>query len=741
MRAAQQYSGNKGHCLNVNAMADERIAGPEPEASGSSQLTAGCLFALCTRSPTEVCQLLSNLAVHNRVLWHIDLHLREDHRDDVGELSVVKVPGIKGEAQYKENDRSAQYLATAVLRHLFEVHRCIVAVEVNDVVARTNYLLRALSATSSLKRVTVLRFDDAGPISTLESWLVTVFNLTGKRVFLSRTDSTCIGASLNAVAILLQRADPGIKALDLAALDIPHPALRRRIISALHRNRTIEELAVSYQVFTCTSATPCTPEKPFARYLTRNNPTLRKLTIKARHLDTVTHSQLTGLIRALSRLSTLEELNLEVHFRTGEYERLAQVVADSTSLRSFSMRYAPCCQKWSLRTDVLLFDTYQAPRPWLWAIRISRSLREVTVDMSWCRSSQCADFIRGIAHRSDIDRVTLLNVSAYGGLAEICRELRGYAPHRKVVVDTLHVGQSAFRTLLNSPEVNSVALNTHPFWQAHDLAAALGALRTCNHVTSLCLRLDCFTEDLYGVIEFYVRDVSTLRDLELYLFAGCYDESNERCIEGVAAIAEAASANRNISKLALRTVALRAEHYRRLADRVLENEGLRELSVIVLSFSFSDIFLSRLLPGLRSNYNLVRLELGQTPGGSISVAMATAQNIVQRNRSIERRAIRFVMGDHDPYFARVVELAAERPGFARAVAAEAGVAEVAATIQQALRLVRLTDMNEYMKITGVVKRRVCCEASDGRKQLTDLPRDFLLRVRQHLKLADVLTDI
>ncbi|KAL1435064.1 hypothetical protein MTO96_001610 [Rhipicephalus appendiculatus] len=195
---------------------------------------------------------------------------------------------------------------------------------------------------------------------------------------------------------------------------------------------------------------------------------------------------------------------------------------------------------------------------------------------------------------------------------------------------------------------------------------------------------------------------------------------------------------------------LREWHYRRLADRVLQSVGLRELSVTVLGDSFCDVFLARLLPGLWYNYNIVRLQLEQS-GGTLCDAMATAQNIVRRNSSVERRGVSFVMGVQDlrdktpdPYCARVVDIAAERRlAFVEAVEREAMITkpEAEEKVKEALRIVRLADLHEFMKFTGVVRYKVQRDEADQRTHLSDLNYDCWLHVRQYLKETDILTDI
>ncbi|KAH6925444.1 hypothetical protein HPB50_005621 [Hyalomma asiaticum] len=116
--------------------------------------------------------------------------------------------------------------------------------------------------------------------------------------------------------------------------------------------------------------------------------------------------------------------------------------------------------------------------------------------------------------------------------------------------------------------------------------------------------------------------------------------------------------------------------------------------------------------------------------------------MVRRNGSIERRAVMFVMGDHDPYCGRVVELAAERPDFVEAVAREADVpvADAASMVATALTILRGANMDEFMILTGVVKDKVRFVTSDDSTNLSHLHFYCWMHIRQYLKATDVLTD-
>ncbi|KAL1475403.1 hypothetical protein MTO96_037319 [Rhipicephalus appendiculatus] len=196
-----------------------------------------------------------------------------------------------------------------------------------------------------------------------------------------------------------------------------------------------------------------------------------------------------------------------------------------------------------------------------------------------------------------------------------------------------------------------------------------------------------------------------------------------------------------MTKIAIEwNVRLTEDHARVLAHAVLGNRRLYELSLRAVDEAFSAAILGHLNPGLAQNYSLVRLRLPTCTQRSAQIA--AAQNVVRRNRSLVNRGTRFVMGEHDPYCARAVELVSRHPKLVKNVRREANLpsdGEALDKIAVALNLPCLTDIHEFMKMTGVVKERVVCEARpDGRMQLDKLYHDCWLHVRQYLKVSDVV---
>ncbi|KAL1470401.1 hypothetical protein MTO96_024336 [Rhipicephalus appendiculatus] len=98
------------------------------------------------------------------------------------------------------------------------------------------------------------------------------------------------------------------------------------------------------------------------------------------------------------------------------------------------------------------------------------------------------------------------------------------------------------------------------------------------------------------------------------------------------------------------------------------------------------------------------------------------------------------MGERSRYCACAFECVSDEPVLVAIVRRKVNAIEEADNmIRAAQKLVRLMNLHDYMKMTGVVERRVECEAcEDGRPQLHQLTYDCWLHIRRHLLIEDVL---
>ncbi|KAL1460443.1 hypothetical protein MTO96_043280 [Rhipicephalus appendiculatus] len=90
----------------------------------------------CKRSATRICDLMDHVTACNKGLWCLGFQIRDDTRDEFGEVSVVVIRRLCRELLGTILKSDSGRTALAVLLFLLVEHRCIVAVQMLDVVVR-----------------------------------------------------------------------------------------------------------------------------------------------------------------------------------------------------------------------------------------------------------------------------------------------------------------------------------------------------------------------------------------------------------------------------------------------------------------------------------------------------------------------------------------------------------------------------------------------------------------------------
>ncbi|KAL1483066.1 hypothetical protein MTO96_002136 [Rhipicephalus appendiculatus] len=120
----------------------------------------------------------------------------------------------------------------------------------------------------------------------------------------------------------------------------------------------------------------------------------------------------------------------------------------------------------------------------------------------------------------------------------------------------------------------------------------------------------------------------------------------------------------------------------------------------------------------------------------------TVADVISRNCSLVTRAAHFVvMGTRLKYCAEAVEQMHSNPGLVEKVRELACVDEdeAASRIKKSLR--SFSELDDFMRIVGVVKYGATCQSrDDGQTQLVDIGRDCWLYIRQYVKVGDILDE-
>lgn len=156
-----------------------------------------------------------------------------------------------------------------------------------------------------------------------------------------------------------------------------------------------------------------------------------------------------------------------------------------------------------------------------------------------------------------------------------------------------------------------------------------------------------------------------------------------------------------------------------------------------LNYEAEQMFLSQIFPDISRNYVLVGAYVAGVPDVGAG-EYQNLQSVMARNERLVARAAEFVAGRSSKHYAEALEIVSSSPALVNKLCALASVdqTEASGMINESAR--RLQDIDDFMRIVGVVKRRVICLMKEWRKlQLDDVDKYSWRCVRKYLRLADV----
>uniref|UniRef100_A0A131YNY1 Nlr family card domain protein n=1 Tax=Rhipicephalus appendiculatus TaxID=34631 RepID=A0A131YNY1_RHIAP len=174
-----------------------------------------------------------------------------------------------------------------------------------------------------------------------------------------------------------------------------------------------------------------------------------------------------------------------------------------------------------------------------------------------------------------------------------------------------------------------------------------------------------------------------------------------------------------------------------LADTLQNSRTLCDLSFYPDDYKSAVLLVRKLSPSFSANYTLLSMRLSKRR--ELGADWFTVADVVRRNFSLVTRAAHFVAGTRHKYCAAAAELVHFNPGLVTKVQELASVDEGEAVLRIKNSLKSFSELDEFMRMAGVVKESVACHRrDDGQTQLVDLGRDCWLCIRQYLKVGDIL---
>ncbi|KAH8037425.1 hypothetical protein HPB51_009980 [Rhipicephalus microplus] len=528
---------------------------------------------------------------------------------------------------------------------------------------------------------------------------------------------------------------------------------RESLLKALRLNRTVESVVI------CGMDAKRTPEdvaafkavksisllkRSFASYLV-NTDTLRKLRFISRPNFT-NENAIRSLVIALCQAKRLVEvkadLNLKMVGFAARVSLFAQVVAENTVLRRLRLPSVKCPCAHSSMNRALLDppdpDSADKMVPWLAAVRKNTTLRELEIDLGGFGEPECRDFFEAVADNSALHSVLVRRLPSRCPVDGICETIRKRKIANRVLIRNHHVSPVDVTALPECPEITGVIVSSRHFAAADvDLLSPLfKALSQCSHVTSLSVHCWDFSASLFESLITYLGATKTLEKIEIRITTVPLEITDEqhldierRLVEAIASIPRLVEVNctgvLQYYKLGAAFAGAASAKRRRLT-RVQMTRASRSSSV------FTNLYTPQELA--RPSRQIICKE----DCSFVSEADAVRE-ITARNRNDVYAAARYVLGKLPcDSGARVIEDVHDHPWLVQKVRrlAEVDVRQAKHKIERSLKRLRNDSIDEYMRLTGVVKKYVVSVEGDRPVgvQITDINEDCWRHIRSFLKV-------
>ncbi|KAH7943539.1 hypothetical protein HPB52_009195 [Rhipicephalus sanguineus] len=623
--------------------------------------------------------------------------------------------------------------AATVLGHLLTRHRCLVSVYITNHVFDSN---RELICDALRKSTNITKFElylqpqTTKPTPTFLAALPHLKQLRELNLVGTPFENTSLEGLPEFVA----------SARSLTTLTMPHFCVQGEdaamIIQALKRNATIKTLSVNACLL---SPVLSRCGVNLADYLSENQ-TLRTLSVTSCNRFSFTEVRL--FIEALFRSDTISELSL-IGFSLGakNIELITRLLCQNRSVKRFHLDKC-LWYDYEVKFDA---DDYMDSRvelgngtslisPWLTLLAKNKALIELTLDLSSFSPEECRSFFEALARSDSLKKVNVLDFR-HKDVAEICRALRDNGVGERLLFSKYYVLHDTAQALPECKEISCINVNNLMFYGFQPLYSTLRLLPTCKHVRSLCLvmREELFSGTWSSLIANYITNTTLLRELKLEFITGSWNDVNrpERTL------LEALSVNTSIQLLSIESLCFDETETQVLVDMLHSSRTVWDLTYKPEYHRWTTLFVEKLAQNVSTNYTLLSVNVFRYE--ELCSQLFAIADVVRRNNTLVRRAAHFVGGRRDRHCAAAVELVHFHPVLVTKVQELTSVDENEAVSLINGSLKSFTKLDDFMCVAGVVKDTVTCHRrDDGQKQLTDLNIYCWLRLRDYLKVGDVL---
>ncbi|XP_065283906.1 uncharacterized protein [Dermacentor albipictus] len=696
----------------------------------------------CTKGDGASCKLLEHHPEMNRVLLGAALELREDERGQSrGDVLIAAVEASTCRfALYSSEENSCKARALDLVELLLAEHHCITAMEFTRNFMLRPSLLSVVKRHPHLNSFTVCgRFiasDRAAVVFDVIRSLPQLKNLAFKSYDFEKETST----TSSIIDYSFDLRISCLSTLDLAELRIPSTEAGR-LVQALIENESITDLCVGGSIFSYGDEDSY---PRFPTYLAKKNCPLRKLTLKS-DVYFIKGSLMGKLVDAFCDMNFLEELNVDIVAATmfvPTFALFAEVATRSAKLRILKL-------PWTL-THSLLGATIARPeatqcmKSWQTALQGSKSpLKQLRVDLKGFGEAECDTFFDAIANNESLRLVEVDTLPFIDGLDRVSKTILERGLNDRVVIKGHHRHSNA-NQLLKCPQISSVDLTVGWFVSRQRVGpqsfiSTLEVVGSSSNVRSMLVACNRFNRDELHALAACLRNAVVLTDVDINLRGALAVLSEKDRTDVRAELVSALASNLKLVKVSIKGVLLSNDDLNVLAHGASKSLSLTEFTMTPACCG--DTTTIKLCGELQIAFER-RPDALTEAFNFKNIALADILLATRRNASALSAASQFVLGQQDTLDgADAIELMHDHPRLLEMVMEGADVTKTKAKekISSALLRVHHCSIAEFMRIAGVVKKRVeCLRDPDARFQLVDINEHCWLHIRRFLKIRDVV---
>ncbi|KAL3178821.1 hypothetical protein MRX96_009493 [Rhipicephalus microplus] len=665
----------------------------------------------CTSSESQLCGIFRDIVQWNEILWQCGLGLRED---SLGKLSLVIVRDICDDG-FK---RKVMRAVAKRLHHLLTRHHCVTSMEIRVwMFWRFDELVcDALCNSLGLRKLKLIvswHYFTQPPAHSFGAALLHMNHLRELACEGKHMDRSFAQGLSEFLA-----STSSLRTLNLSKCSIKDSNDAVAILEGLGRNKSIATLSINTSLLY-----PEVRHFKWQRYALSatgylfRNKRLRTLSVTS-HMP---HFRLVhSMIETLLTNRYLTELSLiNIMLEPRDMELINQLIIENKTLTSLSLinfRFHEYAGHIHENAEAVTSRSHS----FVLALTNNNTLQQLTLTPSWFNTNEYRSLVEAVASHASLKQVNL-DVPKRKDAVEIYRVVREngaqdrfYRGMQNVLPENadLFSRKEALAFLLENAVAfteatgpSGVIVDSQVFFGYAQLLTTLTSQPSCSHVSSFWLLL---TRELLNItvtseIAQYLRDTTTLRDLKLG-----FDEVEvgDAVCEARWELLLALSVNRGVRRLGVYGFWNDEDDTRWLADTLLSSRTLCHVFFFPSCNDTIKQLVRRLSP---KHFKQLHPPQHQRTLHIIGKAEIGAAEYVQFN-----------------------------PGLVEKVQELTLVSEKEAACLIKARLMKIAELDDFMRLAGVVKHRVTCHSrDDGEKQLVDIGRDCWLYIRQYLKLGDV----